>query len=164
MAYSRRVVMLCTTLVWGCATSGAGSAEMGAIPFRETVGNATAIDVERKTRQVLERYHYELVRTETTRYSMYFETHWRQRAPFEDEEALGISAARSRIIVRGRSRTRGAGGTTGLMVVEFTMENLVLDEDSGQWRQVVVTNMFRAYAKEIANRLKDEFTSGIRVF
>ncbi len=131
--------------------------------FEQNVGNATPRDVEQRTPRIIERYHYIVVRRETSERRMYFETDWRQRAPFEDEAARGISSARTRIIIRARQRG-GAAGSSNLMTVDLIMENLALDERSGEWRQGVVTDMFRAYAKEIADRLKDEYIRGIRVF
>ena len=157
------ILVTFTALAVGCASAGGGSARLASGYFQQDVGNATARDVERRTPRILERYHYVIVRHETSERRTYIETDWRQRTPFEDEEARGISSVQSRIIIRARQRG-GAVGSTALMVVTFRMENLALDEDSGQWRQAVVTDMFRAYAKEIADRLKDEFTSGIRVF
>ncbi len=157
------ILVLATALAVGCASAGGGSTGLTSRHFQQDVGNATARDVERRTPRILERYHYVIVRHETSERRTYIETDWRTRTPFEDEVARGISSVRSRIIVRARQRG-GATGSTALMVVTFTMENLALDEESGQWRQAVVTDMFTAYAKRIANRLKDEFTSGIRVF
>ena len=157
------ILVLATALAVGCASAGGGSAGLTSQRFQQDVGNATARDVERRTPRILERYHYVIVRHETSERRIYFETDWRQRTPFEDEVARGISSVQSRIIVRARQRG-GAAGATALMVVTFTMENLVVDEESGQRGLAVVTDMFRAYAKEIADRLKDEFTSGIRVF
>ncbi len=156
------ILVLATALAAGCASAGGSAGGLGS-QFEQDVGDATPRDVERRTPQVLERYHYVVVRTETSDRRMYFETDWRQRTPFEDEVTRGISSVRTRIIVRARQRG-GAIGSSNLMTVDFIMENLALDARSGEWRQGVVTDMFRAYAKEIANRLKDEFTSGIRVF
>ncbi len=156
------MLALTTALVVGCASAGGGSAGLTSRPFQQNVGNATVRDLQRRTPRILERYHYVIVRHETSERRTYIETDWRHRTPFEDEAARGISSVQSRIIVRARQR--GGAGSSALMVVTFTMENLALEEDSGQWRQTVVTDMFRAYAKEIADRLKDEFSSGIRVF
>ncbi len=156
------ILVLATALAVGCASAGGGSTGLTSRHFQQDVGNATARDVERRTPRILERYHYVIVRHETSERRTYIETDWRTRTPFEDEVARGISSVRSRIIVRARQR--GGAGSAALMVITFTMENLALYEDSGQWRQAVVTDMFRAYAKEIADRLEDEYTRGIRVF
>ncbi len=157
------ILVLATALAVGCASAGGGSTQLASGHFQQDVGNATPRDLERRTPRILERYHYVIVRHETSERRTYIETDWRTRTPFEDEVARGISSVRSRIIIRARQRG-GAVGATALMVVTFTMENLAFDEDSGQRGQAVVTDMFRVYAKEIADRLKDEFTSGVRVY
>jgi hypothetical protein len=157
------LLLVCTTLVVGCAGKSAGSAELVTEPFRVNVGRATSWDVGRRTPQVLERYHYVIQRSDSSSSQIYIETRWRHRAPFAEEEALGISSARSRIIIRARGG-RGTLGSAALMTVEFTMENMLLDHETGVWREGTATEMFRKYANEIADRLKEEFLSGIRVF
>ena len=160
---SNGILVLFATVAAGCASAGGSSGGLGSRRFEQNVGNATARDVERRTPRILDRYHYTIVRHETSERRTYIETDWRTRTPFEDEAARGISSTRTRIIIRARQRG-ATSGSSHLMTVDFIMENLALDEQSGEWRQGVATDMFRAYAKEIADRLKDEYIRGIRVF
>lgn len=147
----------------GCA-AGSGSGFGGPDMYRETLGQASPHDFSRHTRRILERYHYQIERVDSTASLQVFRTRWRNRYPFDDELVFGAVDARTRLIIQARSRGgAGAGGASDLRVVNFTAENQVLIGDTNVWRHDILTDLFRDYVKEISGALKTEFR-GMRVY
>lgn len=133
--------------------------------YTKNLGSASAHDLAQKTRQLLQRYQYEIEVEETASPNYYLlRTRWHGRYPLQDELKRGVVAAMTRITVRGRTRRRAAGGSPGLMVAVFSAENMIRLADSLAWQHGIMTPMFEQYVEEIAERLKTELEQGIRVF
>ena len=153
------VLPIAVLLASGCAAATSNGDGAISSTFRRTLARATPFDVSKYSRQILERYLYQLERSEETEFYVMFETRWKGRYPFEDEIAAGIQEARSRVTIRARA-TRGAGDGTG--PVEFVAENLVLLEDGGGWVPRV-SPMVEDHFKEVADALRSELQTRIRV-
>ena len=150
-------------VIVGCAASSGG----GPAPqtYSKDLGAVTAHDLSRWTLDILQRYQFEMERTRTNSPSYaLFVTRWRGRYPLQDELDVGVVEARTQITVRGRVRRPAAGGMPALMVAVFSAENMVRMADSLEWRRGFMSPMFREYIEEIADRLKTELQSGVRVF
>ena len=139
-----------------CA-SGAGSAL-----YRKDVGIASGRDALRVIQSVAQQYTYEIESADTTR-EVRVETEWLKRRPFEDESALGIEDAETRLLVVGRPRGTSALGTS--YSVMLTVENRLRVQGTAAWNESLNTAMFKAYADRIANTMKEWFTNiGTRVY
>jgi hypothetical protein len=146
----------------GCAAAGAGGGAGGSNYYR-TLGQATPGDLARKVRMiVVNKYHYQMEREDSSRTQQLYQTLWYGRYPFQDEIDSGVVAAETRITVRGRARGAGGVGVISTRVVEFTAENRVRIGDTGEWRLGFMTPMYHEYIDEIAQRLKTELEQSIR--
>ena len=130
------------------------------------VGVATPFDATDKTRRLLDRHHYELIREENSASGIYLETRWKERQPFEDEKELGIMGGRTRIIIRAQPRSRYGSGMQVSYRMFFVAENeALLPANGGEWRRTAMTKMLKNHIKMIANEFKSEFrTGGMRRF
>lgn len=160
---------LCSLLLTVSLFAGA-CASAGDPAFRQTIGNASTTDAYESSIKIIERFHYEVLQDDTDSRNLRIETHWSSRPPFEDEAALGITRAESRLIVEGRARGhRSAGGVEGAeapsphFAVRIAVDNRVQTADNPDWTETVSTPMFRAYAESIAEEFANELNkSGVR--
>jgi hypothetical protein len=163
-------VLTVAMLALGCASGGAsaGADEPGSGPgpqasgdsFSKDVGLATAADLERQTNRILERYQYSIERFDIGAYS-FIDTRWKDRPVTEDERASGFVAARTRIMIRTRLRSRATDPVLAVHRVTFNAENLVRRAAGGDWERVV-TEGFLDHVSRIALQFETEFRAGIR--
>jgi hypothetical protein len=147
----------------GCAGSLAG---LGRV--EHTVGHATHHDIVTEVPEALRRHGYAIYQNRETSSSLYIETGWRERAPFEDEAAAGVDYARTRFILRARSA--GAAFYT----VRLTSENEVrgLADGSGEpvglptnrWTTMEATGMYEDYVRAISEEIQLEVDAGVRTY
>ncbi len=168
MRLFRGTVLTIAMLTVGCASGGAsgGVDEPGAEPrasgdgFSQDVGLATAADLRRLTNRILERYQYEIERFDEGAYT-FIDTRWRDRPVTEDERASGFVAARTRILIRTRLRSRATSQILAVHRVTLTAENLVRRSVDGDWERIA-TEGFRDHMSRIALQFETEFRAGIR--
>ena len=154
---------LCIFFVAGCAgTSGAG--DLG-LPghFQSDVGLATAFDLRDKTRRVLDKYQFEVLRFEQSADMIYYESQWKDRYPFQDELDQGIEGTRTRIIIQGKPRTRRKN-QSDVFSVKFNAENQVRLRETNDWNYAVISPMAKTYLKQFSDDLETEYRSGLRRF
>jgi hypothetical protein len=151
-------------LLYAACASGGGAA------FRQDVGNANRIDAYDLSVRIVDRFQYEVLREDTTANVLRIETHWQEREPFDDEAALGVTAAETRLVIDGRYRgVRDAGGVEGAAAPEghfalrLAVDNRVRTADSSGWNESLSTQMFRDYAGRIAQDFQDDLSNiGVR--
>jgi len=146
----------------GCAASAGGGS--GATTYRKDLGNVTPYDFSRHTQRILGRYHFEFEQMDSTENYQLFKTRWLQRYPLDDEITMGVVEIQTQLTLRARTRGGGAAGTADLRSAEMIAQNMARLRDSNQWILTVFSPEFKEYIDEIAQELKTEFTSGIRVF
>lgn len=157
-------ILVIATLMAGCA-SFMGDDTTGYRDITLSAGGAPAHDVYVKTARILNRHMYETVRQEESSQMLYFETRWRYREPFEDEQAQGITAARTRLMVQARPRLAAvAAGGSNLYRVQIVAENMVRLADSQEWVRIPNSKMYTTYIRQIARDLEIEFRLSIRKF
>ncbi len=149
------VLLLFTGIMTGCGSSN----HVGEKTYRSNLGTATSIDIQRIVPAIINRSNYTIYRQDVTLDGIYYETEWRERGLFDDEVALGITNARSRILVNARPRTAQA---SSLHRVNFEVENHVIFEGEEDWNKETITDEADSYFSEIARTLSMEFSSGIR--
>jgi hypothetical protein len=138
-----------------CAMGGGSSAS-----FARSIAIASRPDAMERGLKVVALYHYDVLKVEEQP-DLLIETNWRTRPPFEDETALGIADAETRLLIVGRKR----GETNGLGTnydINLTIENRVRPPGTDDWTETVHTPMFRKYADEITNLYKRELQIGVR--
>jgi hypothetical protein len=149
--------LLVLPLLAACASGGGGDAV-----FRAEVGMSTATQSMTIGERIFSQFQYTVSRTEEPP-NLRMETEWRLRPPFDDERALGIVEAESRLVLMGRQRLETELGSQFAMTV--MVENRVRVGTDGEWMDTRNTPQFRAYARSIAERLEQEFrTVGVRTF
>jgi hypothetical protein len=154
----RLMAVLLVAMSVGCASR---PSNLGVINQTRNMGNATAAETYEKTSLVLTMHQFE-IEHESGPPSMYFQTRWRDRAPFEDEIAIGINGARIRATVTARKRSQ-----TSLMgefyAVDLVIEQRVRFINANIWVQdPPPTASAREYAEQIAADLRRELDIGVR--
>jgi len=158
------ISILSTLILGGCAGTYQSKKKSDLTTFNTKVGVATAIDIKEKTRRLLDRYHYQVVRFEETYDEIYIETQWSYRTPFEDEYNQGIVNTRTRFIIVTNPRTRSYAGGVDLHLVNVRGENQVRYVDSDNWVNSPISDMLMTYFNKFAEDLKTELSMGIRKF
>ncbi len=152
------VAMAVTLGSMGCAASGSGGP--GANTYQHGLGLATANDLNREARFVLERRGFEIEEESQSGEYISFVTGWTGRYPLPDEIERGIEQGMSRISIRARASRR----RPGLYSVEFMAETRVRLAEDLSWRRDIMTDGLRDYFKEIATELETEFRQSVRIF
>jgi len=149
------VFLVVAAVTSACASGGGGSAV-----YRREIGNASLNDVLSRSRLILNRYQYEVLEQDSLPF-VRIETHWRERRPFEDETAMGITEAETRLIISARARAQtDLGGTYN---IRLTMENRVRLMDAPEWNEKTNTTMFQRYADEVTAEFRKEISDiGVR--
>lgn len=148
-------LLISSFLLTGCGSTN----HVGEKTYRSNLGTATSTDIQRIVPTIINRSNFMIYRHEVTLDGIYYQTEWRDRGLFDDEIALGITNARSRIFVNARPRTAQA---SSLHRVDFEVENHVKFEGEEDWNKETITDEAESYFKEIARVLSMEFSSGIR--
>ena len=145
---------LFAVIVAACASGS------GARLYQKEVGLASGTDLRRITSLMYLRFHYEVAEHDSVP-MLRWESHWRPRSPFRDEQELGVTNAESRLIVIGRARSESDVMTT--YTARVTMENRVRVAGSEVWNESLNTPMFRAYADSLAEGFRTEIANiGVR--
>jgi hypothetical protein len=154
-----RFFLLAAALAASACASRGGSPN-NALHFARGIGSGSASDVITRAHRVLALHQFEIYQEEAPP-SIYIETRWRTRQPFEDEAMLGIDAAQTRAIVR--ARPRNATSAMGeAYTVDLTVENRVRVKGTEDWVHTTVTPQAEAFGKRIAEDLRTELNIGVR--
>lgn len=154
-------VIICT-MALGCAT-GNGAKAYSIV--RQAAGEGTLLDVNAKTLRMLDRFQYEIVRTENSGQMAFYQTNWKYRIPFDDERAVGIVQARTRLTIRARPRrVATTAGSSNLYMVRMEAENMVMFEDSEIWTVTPNTSEYVQYVRTLAKDLENELRMTLSKF
>lgn len=133
-----------------------------------TIGRASLHDIMIEVPEVLQRHGYAIYENRPTGSTLYIETGWQERAPFDDEVEEGIEYARTRFIARGRK----AGPATYTLTI--SAENQVrAPADSAPeiavrpatgWSTMAPTSMYKAYVQEITTEIEMKVAAGVRTY
>lgn len=150
-------------LITGC--SGSKSLRFDA-RYTASLGIATTRDFYNESIPILTRYNYLIEKSEEYGTTYYLETRWSAGPPFADEEEIGVLQARTRIILRAKARqvTSRSNVARRLNQVVLTAENEVTFGDDDKWHKIPLTDMRKEYFRRIADELKIEFNTGLRIF
>lgn len=142
--------LLALTGVAGCASSGMDLKELTARAYAEEIGSASYAALRRAVdRVVVDRHGYRLVREEEQYSTLYYETAWQRREPLADERDDGVTAARTRIVIRAR---RGEGELYGST---FEAENQVRTSRRPEWHARPVTEDFEVRMSRILRQIRE---------
>jgi hypothetical protein len=142
-----------------CATGGGVTANQSR--FERDVGVGTAEQVYEKAMRLVTLHQFDVER-ETRESGLYIETRWLPRLPFEDERAMGIATAQSRLIIRANLRNTTELGE--LYAANLVVETRVQTRDSQEWSYAVATPRYREWAQKLADDLRRELDVGVRRF
>jgi hypothetical protein len=154
-----------STVILLAACSGA-LAHRGTI--EQTIGRASFRDIMAEVPEVLRRHGYAIYENRPTASTLYIETGWQERAPFEDEAKGGIEAARTRFIARARK----AGPATYSLTISAenqvrapadTAPDIAVRLATG-WSTMSPTHMYEAYVREITTEIRLKVDSGLRTY
>jgi hypothetical protein len=155
MRYS--FVILAVALLAGCGSRG----PTYVAHFARGVGVASGPEAMEKANRVLSLHQFEVEREDGPP-TIYIESRWRDRNPFNDEQGLGIEAAQVRAIVRARPRS--GTGMGELYTVDLTVEQRIRPMGATEWTHGTITTEARQYAARIAEDLKRLLDVGVHRF
>lgn len=141
-------------LLAGCAATRAGPE--AATVYDADLGRTSFETIIQEVPRILDRYRFPILRAENRETTVYFETEWKWREPFEDEIALGFVEANTQIIIEARKS--GAR----LWRVRFTAHNRLRAATSPEWEEPPLTEMFREYMSRIVLELERDLHMRIR--
>lgn len=159
MKISVSLVLIAVLASAGCASGGANASAGTATRLERSIGTGGPMDVRDKSLKVIRMHQFEILREEPAP-NLYFESRWRDRAPFADEAAIGITKAQTRVMVRANQRGSSSIGDT--YSVDLTVENRVQRSGSDVWDPTIATAMYNEYVKRIVQDLKTELEIGVR--
>ncbi|MCA9737438.1 MAG: hypothetical protein R3E98_17705 [Gemmatimonadota bacterium] len=157
----RAVACLLTGLLGSCAGSLANRGQV-----ETTVGRATFNDIMNEVPSILRRVGYAIYEVRETGSSLYIETGWQERVPFDDEAEAGADVARTRFVARARK----VG--PALYTLRVTAENEVhgveppeaLPDAAGGWSTMPATGMYKAYVLDITTEIQMKVDAGLRTY
>ncbi|MCH8486690.1 MAG: hypothetical protein LAT75_07475 [Candidatus Cyclonatronum sp.] len=141
------------------ACAGSGQSGEREYVYRSNIGNATELDMQRVIPRYISRINFIMYRDNITLEGTYFETEWRERAPFDDEIALGATQAQNMIVVSSRAPT---GQVTSAHRAQIEIYNQLFIEEQGGWVRHISTAQAEEYFRDIARNLSQELESGVR--
>lgn len=155
----RALLLFATFLPLACATTGGAGSSL----FRREIGDASFRDAYELSLRIVHRHHYEVSSQDTAYPQIRIDTNWRERTPFDDERALGVNRAESRLVITGRARGQSELGPS--YKINLIAENRVRLVGSTDWNESTNTAMFRQYADSIVQDFKRELdVIGVRRF
>lgn len=138
-----------------CIASGQlSTAQLGQASFNDRTGQVTESDLYLRLPRILARHGFYIRSGERVSQSLFFETEWRNRQLFPDEQSTGITAARTRL--------RFKASWTGKFYSLRLMIDNEIQRGSGPWIQGHPGRDFLAYARGIAHEIRTEIASGMR--
>jgi hypothetical protein len=156
----RRAVALSVVVVAvmfsSCASARGAGPEANRTRFQRNVGLATPQYARELAMRIITQYGF-VVEQEEGVPAMMIQTRWKQRAPFPDEEALGISVAQNRMIVHARPRSATTNALT--YSVDVVIENRVQLIGSDAWTEASATPEYEKWT----NRIVTDFTRELNV-
>lgn len=134
--------------------------------YNTTVGLATTRTFFDQSNIILTQYNFLIERTEEYGNAYHIETRWSVGPPTDDEALIGVYQTRIRVILRARAREISSRGNVAnrMNQVTFTGESEVMFEGSNKWQKVPLSEERKNYFKQIAEDLKTEFNTGIRLY
>lgn len=153
----RPLTVLTVLLLSGCM-----GARLNQSNVERRIGHATSQDIIDTVPKILGGNGYTLFNTRRTDDTIYFETTWRNRVPFDDEAERGAEAARTRIILRARR------SSATLFTVRLEAQNEVSGISDGAgppgtgWSTIPATDDYKAYILELSTLIKLEVDAGSR--
>jgi hypothetical protein len=146
-------VLVGTMVGSACASAGP---EANRTRFQRNVGQATPAFARELAMRILTQYGFVVEREEPIPNIM-IQTRWKPRAPFPDEEALGIRSAENRMLVTARPRT--ATNNAQIYSVDVVIENRVQLLGSDVWTEASATPEYEKWT----NRIVTDFTRELNV-
>lgn len=132
----------------------------------QVIGRASYHNIMAEIPEILMREGYAIYKNRETSRTLYLETSWQERAPFEDEAAMGVEYARTRFVLRGR-RTAPRLYTLRLEAqnqVRGAFQEGEWHDRAGAWSTAPLTDMYRAYVDEISTEIQLKVDAGLRTY
>ena len=127
--------------------------------IRENLGRTSDSDIKFKVPRLFNRHNFQIYRHEETMDGITYESEWKERNLFEDEEVLGVERARNKIFISSRPATARA---SNLHRVWFEAVNEVWVQNSESWTDTLMTDMTEEYLNGLVQDYKDELAVGVR--
>jgi len=142
-----------------CAGALRPGAEATMARFERSVGTGSATDLIAVSTRVVRQNNFEIYKEDGAP-RIYIETRWKDRYPFDDEQALGATRAQTRLILRGT-----AHGTTPLgplFKLDVSIENRLQLAVPDRWTENHATPEYRKYADRVTEDLRRELEIALR--
>lgn len=138
-----------------CASGGTATGSDGV--WREDIGRITKATVAAGLDRVVRRHTLKVDRQEDRPREFYYELAWIPRDVTSEEEIFGVTDARNRIVIRGRS---GASGD--LYRVMWELENEVASVANPEWHSGRIPESVIARFRPVLADLNMEMRTGLQ--
>ena len=161
-----RILLAWVAVVTAVGVFGAGCASGGVSGYTETLwredmGRITRGTLEDGLDKMVRKYALRLERDEVRGRDLYYELGWRTRDLFAQEEAIGVTKARNRIVIRGRMLESSLDGSR-VYRFSWEVENEVTTADTPAWHANVIPEEVVEQYRSIYSDLTLEVRSGVR--
>lgn len=154
------MLMLCAcALIESAAACAARGPEANRSRFQRNVGVASAAEAHERAMRILRQYAF-VVEQEHPLPDMVIQTRWKDRTPFDDEQALGIRVAQNRLFVT--ARPRGVSGATQTFAIDVAIENRVQAVGSDAWTEASASPDYEQWVNQILEDFRREYNVGVR--
>lgn len=141
-------------LAGGCASGGVQAFEE--TQMREDMGRITQGTLEDGLSKMIRKYALQLVFNDVRGRDLYYETAWESRPVLAEEEVVGVTNARNRIVIRGRRLE------TQVFRFHWQVDNEVTTVTRPEWHAArIPDDVVKNYTK-IYSDLSMEVRSGVR--
>ncbi|MDH5760730.1 MAG: hypothetical protein OEZ65_14170 [Gemmatimonadota bacterium] len=138
--------------------------------MEHTIGRGSYHDIMTEVPEIFRRNGYAIFASRETTSTLYIETAWQDRAPFEDEAEAGATYARTRFVAQARL----AG--PAVYTLRVTAYNQVRFDDDpwpesrerpdlgGGWTVMPPSGMYATYVTELTTEIRLKVDAGMRTF
>lgn len=135
---------------------GCGGGVLRGTEIRD-VGRGTEPDIASAVWEELANHGYVVSTYTETSTSLYWETSWLFRDPFEDETGSGVDRIRTRVKIRARR------SASDLFLVTLRMENFATGLFAGdQWHPMPSTEAYKDHVRSLTDAIQIRIDAGMR--
>ena len=155
------VAMVTVVGVFGAGCASGGVSGYAETLWREDLGRITQATLEDGLDKMIRKHALQLDRNQPSGRDLYYELGWRTRDIFAQEEAIGVTKARNRIVIRGRMIEASLDGS-GVYRFTWELENEVATVDTPEWHPNAIPEEVVEQYRPIYSDLTLEVRSGVR--
>ena len=155
-----RLAALAVLAAAGCASGGGGSSALEDL-WREDLGRMTKATLDAGLGKITQKYTLRVDRNEQRPREFYYELAWMPRDVVAEEELLGVTNARNRIVLRGQLLEGGFGAGSESYRVTWELYNEITSATQTAWHPGKIPEVVVEEFRPIFSDLSMEVRTGM---